>query len=556
MLPLHQENQRTLSNQITKNVFEPSDDALDERKEVMEQSYLRQVVSLQAREQLLVPRNNPHRRLIDFGIIPRSKYTIDVYLEILQQFAEKNSPEEIVKSLHEYQSLREAKISRAFVKKVIMLASVMLMPYMLQLVPDDGNWTLMIDGSFSKKDGPVLVVISAYPHQQPSNNTEYQSEIGEEPLPFIIPIAAVFLPSENTIDVKQILEDLKPKLPSLPKATMSDFREPLLNAMAEVFPSAIQLGCHYHLIEMIAKILVYPTLRPIRSKIRSSLKELNRWAEYTKYRNKSENMVIVARTMKRIATSDTGKYGENLLNLCEQMMALAKWAKEDNEILRTNPDYLDLMKILTKSVWRQLKPLLPRLEFVLEQFNHLRKLLTYQTSKIDISTGLSQEQLMIGSTVPLDQLINDWRKIGKISEDHKFNSRFGLAADKIKEYYALITPQILDTDLPRTNSPQENLFGRIKRLLRKWSGSKEMLPSFEWAAQLAAITESLRETDYFNLFLNMITSYEWIEYTNKLTIEMTVYRFQTYMANSIARKRPRGVVVMIRNLVISDILER
>jgi len=536
----------------TKNVFLRFGEALDERKEKSQQYYLREVVTLRAREQLLVPRNKPHLRLNKFGIVPRSKYGLDVYLEILNQFAQENSPEEIVKNLHKYDSLKESKISRKFVKKVNRLGSILLMPQMMKLVPDDGQWTIMIDGSQRSRDGFILVVVSALPHQNDEGIKSEDDLLNH--LPSLIPIATVFLPSENENDVKQLLREIKPKLPSQPKSTMSDFSDAFQSSMAEVFPSAIHLGCHYHLIERIAEILVYPVLRTIRKKIRASLNALDLWARHRIHQQKSENLVIIARTMKKLANSDKSKFGEHLITLCNQMRELSKWAEKDKKLLKSDPDYKELMKILTKKVWKQIQSILPRLEFVIRQFNQLRRLLTNQTSKTELDTGLDQEVISSQSTTELDQLISDWTKLGKVSTKQEFNTRFTDVVETINRHYDLIIPQIMDNNLPRTNSPLENLYGRIKQLLRKWSGSKQIRSTFEWAAQLAAISQSLKETDLFDEFLGYISSYDWIEKVNNLAREMSVYRFQVHMANSIAKKDPRGVVSMTRNLAISDII--
>jgi len=253
---------------------------------------------------------------------------------------------------------------------------------------------------------------------------------------------------------------------------MSDFSDAFQNAMAEIFPSATHLGCHYHLIEAIAKILVYPVLRKIRSKIRSSLQALNLWAKHRIYQKKSNKLVIIARTMKKIANSDTSKFGKHLITLCNQMTELSKWANKDKKFLASHPEYRELMKILTEKVWKQVQSMLPQLDFVIKKFNHLRRLLTYQTSKTELDTGLDQEVSTSGSIAQLDLLIDEWRKIGQISKKHVFNTRFTEAVETIERHHDLIIPQILNGTLPRTNSPLENLYGRIKRLLRKWSSSK------------------------------------------------------------------------------------
>jgi len=56
----------------------------------------------------------------------------------------------------------------------------------------------------------------------------------------------------------------------------------------------------------------------------------------------------------------------------------------------------------------------------------------------------------------------------------------------------------------------------------------------------------------FEEFLGYISSYDWIEQVNHFAREMSVYRLQVRLANSIAGNDPRGVVSLTRNLAISD----
>ena len=165
-----------------------------------------------------MPRNQPLQRLLDFGIIPKSKYTLDVYLEVGKYFPTARNTEEIAQKLKdEYPSLSKARISREFVKKAIKLLSAVILPEMVRYVPKDGNWALMIDGTNRSKDDDVLIIIAAVPLD------------GSQPQ--IIPLHAKFLPSENTRDVKQLFYELKPRLPSLPKSIISDFRLGLVEAI-------------------------------------------------------------------------------------------------------------------------------------------------------------------------------------------------------------------------------------------------------------------------------------------------------------------------------------
>ena len=103
------------------------------------------------------------KRLLDFGIIPKSKYCLDVYLEIAKLFHLGKSPDQIVQLKNQYPSLQNARISREFVKKAIKLITRVILPEMASLVPEDGNWTMMIDGTVRAKYDDVLIIIAAVP---------------------------------------------------------------------------------------------------------------------------------------------------------------------------------------------------------------------------------------------------------------------------------------------------------------------------------------------------------------------------------------------------------
>ena len=77
--------------------------------------------------------------------------------------------------------------------------------------------------------------------------------------------------------------------------------------------------------------------------------------------------------------------------------------------------------------------------------------------------------------------------------------------------------------------------------------------SFSWAASLAAISQSLKETDQFGKILKDQTSYDWIEKTLQLAKINSQYRFQTHFANEVANKTPSGLVSTLANLIIRDI---
>lgn len=521
------------TRQISENVFQTSDLALGEES----QKYLRTIISLQKRAQVLVPRNKPHQRLLDFGIIPKSKYTLDVYLEIALQFSEGKNPDQIVDHLKsQYTSLLMASISREFVKKAIQLLSLVVIPEMITLVPKDGNWTLMIDGMVRTKYDDVLIIIAAVP-----------LDVAK---PHIIPLVVTFLPSENTKDVLQLLYELKPRLPSLPRSVLSDLRVGLLEAIGEVFPNSTIQGCHFHMLELIATILIHPLIKKIKKKLRGAINGINRWAHHSIYGKKSEHLVLVARSLQKVVTSNHGKFGVNFLEFCRKLQHLTIWIEDHSNLLKSDSKYQDLVKFLDTKLWRQLAPQLSQLEFVLKEFNLLRKCLTMQEYKTEIVEYNGETD----STIPFDQLIHDWIKLAEMNKKSIFHKRFKRSVKTLTTHYDLLTPAILDHSLPRTNSILENLNGQIKHFIRKWSGSMKLRRTFQWAAPLAAISQSLKETGLFHQILDKQTGYDWIEKTQKLAKKMSQYRFQIHFANSIASKTPEGLVSMIANLIIRDLI--
>ena len=75
-------------------------------------------------------------------------------------------------------------------------------------------------------------------------------------------------------DVSSLLHDLKPRLPSLPKSIISDFRPGLLDAISKIFPDTMTQGCHYHIIEMVGKTLINPIIKLINNKFRKTTSHL------------------------------------------------------------------------------------------------------------------------------------------------------------------------------------------------------------------------------------------------------------------------------------------
>ncbi|NIT56246.1 MAG: hypothetical protein GWN00_08435, partial [Aliifodinibius sp.] len=366
----------------------------------------------------------------------------------------------------------------------------------------------MIDGTERTRDGMVLFLIAAVP---------LQPREGE---PDIVPLIAAFIPSENRDDIKEILYDLKPKLPSKPVSIISDFRAGIIDAVGEVFPESVKHGCHYHIIEMIARIMVYPLIRKIKKRLNPTTSGLIRWAHHSIYGKQSDKLMLAAESIKRVCTSNGGRFGANFLEFCDQMKALIEWAHERQEYLKTNQQFSQLAKLLVIDIWGRLTPLISQLDEALRQFNQLRQNLTMQEYKISVDDGvIGDDNTYPSTTRRLDQLIHNWTKLGNVS-DSKFNEKFKDSAEKLRNHYDLITPAILDHRLPRTTSKLENFFGQIKQFLRKWSGTSRILSTFDWIAPLVATRQSLKETDMFVELLRDITAYDWVQESIKLGKEL------------------------------------
>ena len=160
--------------------------------------YLRQVTSLSGRHFVEVPRNDPMARLEKYGIFPRSKYTFDVYLQIAYLAGEKRSLDYIVEHMRkDFPSLDDAHLCRKFVKRVLLLTTAVVTPFLPEMAPLNKPWNLIIDGTVRTSGNSTLIVVLAH---FPDDDS-------------VFPLLATFIPSENKQDLKQILIGLKQKLP-------------------------------------------------------------------------------------------------------------------------------------------------------------------------------------------------------------------------------------------------------------------------------------------------------------------------------------------------------
>lgn len=538
--------QQTLTVKEASQIFENNDLVTPQKTD----NYLRQIVSLDEITQVYVPRNQPIIRLQQFGIIPKAKYTLDVYIEIAYLFAQGNSPEQILQKLHqEYPSLAQAHISQVMVKKALQLTSAVIFPQLVKLVPDDGSWTLMIDGTVRTADDNVLVVVLAIPLLDPADPNPLVRQQFDSQVP-VIPLVACFLPSENENDLIQILQALKDLLPSLPKAITSDYSPGFLKTGAKVFPDSRQSGCHYHALENIARILINPSLTQLRKKLSPMIKRLKHWSRKTIFSEKNENLKIFARSLKEILKNRKADFGNNLMRICSQLITFHDWAVANKEFLQRGNNYSSLLKFFTHKVWDEIKALLPQTIFVLSLFEEFRSCLSHNWS-----LGKTVQEAEDLATKQLQTIVKNWMEQGKNTKNEKQKENLIKAAQRVEELIPLLVPVLGDPQFPRTTSILEGLNSLIKRFMRHWSGTQRIVSSFEWVAPLVAVIKGLDNLDVFQDLLDNLTALDWLKNYEKWQKQNKAYRSQVRFANRIANLDGDELIRMMNNLIIRDIIK-
>ncbi|MCY3413005.1 MAG: transposase [Candidatus Heimdallarchaeota archaeon] len=439
-------------------------------------TYTRQVVDLDGVHFVDVPRDDPLERLEMYGIMPYSKYSFDVYLHIAFLLSQNYSIDQMVKILHrDFPSLNKAHLSRKFIERVLKLTSAVVTPLLSSFAKLDIPFNLMIDGTVSTGGKSSLIIVLAH---FPSDNSTF-------------PLLATFLPSENKQDLSDILMELRDQLPSQPQAVISDFALGFQSTLPEVFPESVQLGCHFHLIELIARILVYPKIKLLNSKIKLFLDNLNTMIrKILRRERRNEEIRIFAQMLKQIISKNRGEFGARLLFMLEQLKAVQDALFTNSKYLRS--EYKKLRSLFDRQKWEDIAELSEELRKNLERFNDLRDCLRPDNFYNSMETA--EQALKI--------IIEDWKR-SKIKELVK-------SAEKLENYIFYLIPAMYNSQYPRTTSILEGLNNQVKRTMRHWCGTQEVPSSFEWAGGLISIIHGIKESSLWSNLLLEIPKFEWM----------------------------------------------
>lgn len=438
--------------------------------------YLRQVVSLHGKQFVVVPRNDPMERLAKFGILPRSKYTFDVYLQIAYLAGQERSLDYIVEYMRkDFLAIDEAHLCRKFVKRVLMLTSAVFTPFLPEVAPLGKPWNLIIDGTVRTSGNSTLIVVLAH---FPDDNSTF-------------PLLATFIPSENKQDLVKILLELKQRLPSDPQAVISDFSRGFLSSLPVVFPDSASLGCHFHAIELIARILVNPTQKKLNRMLKEFLNKLKSEIRKILHRQKNHHALrSISRTLKIIVSKHQGDFGRNTISMFEQLKAVQDCFVENKDILKE--EYQTLRKLFNRQKWTEIENYAQQLKNKLRDFDELRNCLRPENN---YSSASMAEYV-------LNNLISSWER--KDSETQK-------AAETLKKLIPYLIPAMCNPKYPRTTSILEGLNNQVKRVMRHWCGTQQLPLSFEWVGELLSVICGINDLTLWSDILTQIPLRTWIE---------------------------------------------
>ena len=485
-------------------------------------SYLRQIVSLSGKTFAKVPRNDPMKRLEMYGIFPHSKYTFDVYLQIAYLAGQKRSLDYIVEHLRkDFPALDAAHLSRKFVKRALLLTSAVITPFLPQLAPLDKPWNLMIDGTVRTSGNSTLIVVLAhFPHDNS-----------------IFPLLATFLPSENKQDLVQILHQLKQKLPSQPQSVISDFSKGFLTSLPEVFLESTSLGCHFHAIELIARILVYPNIKRLNKKIRLFLNKLKSIIRQILYRQKNhQSLRLMALTLKTIVSKHQGDFGRNLISMIEQLSAVHDCLLENQNFF--GEEYKKLKSLFSRQKWGEIENSAKQLEIVLKYFDELRDCL--RPDNLDGSEELAQASL--------ENIVNSW-------ERSKSNPHLQKAAKTLDNLIPYLIPAMCNQDYPRTTSILEGLNNQVKRAMRHWCGTEQLPLSFEWVGELLSVITGVGDISQWSDILTQIPLNNWVTKLRRLQFQEKTRRSEIRSARWLAGLQPSSLHRQFEMMIKRDCLK-
>ena len=471
-------------------------------------NYLRQVISLSGKNFAEVPRSNPMERLEKYGILPRSKYTFDVYLQIAYLAGQGRSLDYIVEHLKkDFSALDDAHLSRKFVKRVLLLTSAVVTPFLPELAPLDKPWNLMIDGTVRTSGNSTLIVILAH---FPDDNSTF-------------PLLATFLPSENKQDLVKILGELREKLPSQPQSVISDFSKGFLSSLPAVFPESTSLGCHFHAIELIARILIYPNIKKLNKKIKLFLNNLKSIIRQILYRQKNhQSLRLMAHTLKFIISKHQGGFGRNLISMIEQLSAVHDCLLKNRKIF--GDEYKKLKSLFNRQKWGEIENFAKQLEIVLRYFDELRDCL--RPDNYEVSEELARQSL--------ENIVNSWEKNKSIPQLQN-------AAKTLKNLLPYLVPAMGNPDYPRTTSILEGLNNQVKRAMRHWCGTEQLPLSFEWVGELLSVITGIGDITQWSDILTQIPLSNWVKKLRRLQFQEKIRRSDIRSARWLAGLQPSGL---------------
>lgn len=485
-------------------------------------NYLRQVISLSGRNFVEVPRNDPMGRLEKYGIFPRSKYTFDVYLQIAYLAGQGRSLDYIVEHLRkDFPSLNAVHLSRKFVKRALLLTSAVVTPFLPEVAPQGRPWNLMIDGTVRTSGNSTLIVVLAH---YPDDNR-------------IFPLLACFIPSENKQDLLQILQVLKSKLTLQPQAVISDFSKGFRAALPELFPESASLGCHFHAIELIARILVYPYISKRNKKLRLFLNSLKSICRQILYRQKNhQSLRLMAQTLKKITSKHQGEFGRNLISMIEQLKAV-------QDCLSKNRDYFGdvykkLKSLFSRQKWGELANSAKQLENALKYFDELRDCL--RSDNFELSEENARENL--------EKIVGQW-------EADEFVSQLQKAAKTLKGLIPYLTPAMCNPNYPRTTSILEGLNSQVKRVMRHWCGTQQLPLSFEWVGELLSIISGVGDVTLWSDILMQVPLKTWVDKLHNIRFQEKLHRSEIRTASWLAGLQPSSLHRQFEMMIKRDTMK-
>lgn len=497
-----------------------------------QKSYLRTVFRLDCVDHIEVPVGKPLERFTDFGILPKSRYDFSVYIEVARLITQCLNPQEIADYLRaNYPSLSKARISRVFVKNAIELLTETLMPTLVQNVKEP--WVMMIDSTVRLASGDVLLVILGLP----------VSSINRDKIDFkqseYFPLTATFIPSENKYDLDNFFEKFVKQLPDQPVAVISDFAKGFLSTLPNHFPNSTQLGCTYHALEIMARILINPHITKLRKVLMPFVKSLRLQSRKIKYRSEINELLIIVETLKRILSKDKGNYGENLVLLTEKLLTLKEWFIENAEIIKGVEILRDSLKIFSSKSWGRVEIQLVQLQTILPYFQEIREFLDTKFWQIDPNDPEKTAKQHFKN------LKKKWLKDAKTKELTKLEK----AILRFEELFPLLLPALCDPHLPRTTSLLEGVHGHVKVHLRRWNGKQKINSSFDWTAPLLSILHGISNKDEFLDLVYLVNDRNWLKTSQLLSKKRVVTRSNSRISNHIASLDSDGLIRQLNNLL-------